>query len=199
MPLPPGVRTRYALGNGDHHHGICAAPCHGYEPLGRNGAAHSPLHGGTLTSLWRVARLPDRMARWALPQRPALATALAHRPLSRAGRDGRTASFRPLQKLVERRAKRLAPVGQAVFHLGRHLIVNDAAHDAIAFHLAQLLSEHLLRDARNCPLQLREALHLPTEQSEEDLELPSTLEEPQRVLDPQGSRFRGVLLALTFW
>jgi len=77
-------------------------------------------------------------------------------------------------------------------------MVNDAAHDAITFHLAQLLSEHLLRDARNCPLQLREALHLPTEQSEEDLELPSTLEEPQRLLDPQGSRFRGVLLSLTF-
>ena len=45
----------------------------------------------------------------------------------------------PLQKSVERRTQRLSPICEAVLHLGRDLVMNEAPDDAISFHLAQLL------------------------------------------------------------
>jgi hypothetical protein len=38
----------------------------------------------------------------------------------------------PLEQLVERRAERLAPIGQTVFDSGRHLVMDDPANNAVA-------------------------------------------------------------------
>jgi hypothetical protein len=58
----------------------------------------------------------------------------------------------------------LAPIGQRVFDLGRHLRVDDPPHHPVVFHLAKLLDQHLLGNRGNRPLQLREPQDLPTEQ-----------------------------------
>jgi hypothetical protein len=48
------------------------------------------------------------------------------------------------------------------------LAIHFANNDAVFLHLAELLAEHLLCDAGNCALQLREAHHLASEQVEEN-------------------------------
>ena len=84
------------------------------------------------------------------------------------------ALFRPCEECVERRAQLLTPVGKAILHLGRHLVVDDALHDAITLHLPELLDQHLLRDCRNSPFEVREAQNMTAEQVEEDYELPTS-------------------------
>jgi hypothetical protein len=56
-------------------------------------------------------------------------------------------------------------------------------HQPLRFQLPQLLREHLLRDAGDQPLQLREAAHLAAKQLEQDDELPSSFQEPQGHFD----------------
>jgi len=71
--------------------------------------------------------------------------------------------------------------------------VNDPADDAGGFQLAQLLREHLLRDARDRSFQVREAQDLAPEEMKQDLELPAPLEDLDDVLDASsgGGRRQG--------
>ena len=103
----------------------------------------------------------------------------------------------PFEKRIESRAKCLTPVGQAVFDLGRDLMMNDAANDPVGFHLAKLLDQHLLRDRRDRALQLGESKHLSAKQMEKDHELPSPFQNLERLLDAARSGDRRVLFALT--
>ena len=105
-------------------------------------------------------------------------------------------SLRPREELVERRAQGLPPLGQVVLDLRRHLGVDDARDDAVALELPKLLDQHLLRDGRNRALEIREAQLPAAEEMEQDHELPSTFQHPDRVLDPDGRR-RGCVLMLT--
>src|SRR5215831_7119678 len=66
----------------------------------------------------------------------------------------------PLQQRIECRTQRLSPLGQAVLYFRRHLVMNDAPHDPVLFHLPKLLDQHLLRDLRNRALKIREAQDL---------------------------------------
>jgi len=77
-------------------------------------------------------------------------------------------------------------------------MVHDAPDDPVALHLAELLDQHLLRDARDRPFQLREAQHLAAEQVKEDHQLPAALQELQGLLDMGGGRGRGGIGQLTF-
>src|SRR5687768_13414990 len=89
---------------------------------------------------------------------------------------------RPLQHLVERRAERLAPVGEAIFDLWRYLVMDDPAHDAVPFQLPQLLDQHLLGDRWDGAFELRKAQHVAIEQMKQNDELPSAFENPQHLL-----------------
>jgi len=62
-------------------------------------------------------------------------------------------------------------------------MVDDTPHDPVALHLAELLDEHLLRDAGDRALELGEALHLAAEEPKEDHQLPASLEELQSLLN----------------
>ena len=57
---------------------------------------------------------------------------------------GLLAERRPFQQGVECWTERLAPRGQRVFDLGRHLMVDDPPHHPVVLHLAKLLDQHLL-------------------------------------------------------
>jgi hypothetical protein len=61
-------------------------------------------------------------------------------------------------------------------------MVNHATNDAVAFHLTELLDEHLLGDPGDRALELGEAQDMTTEEPEQDDELPSALEELQSLL-----------------
>ena len=54
------------------------------------------------------------------------------------------ALFCPFQQSIERRAQGLPPIGEAIFHLWRDLVVHNAPHNSIRLHLTQLLDQHLL-------------------------------------------------------
>jgi len=76
-------------------------------------------------------------------------------------------------------------------------MVNETSYYAVAFHVTQLLNQHLFGHCRDRTAQLRKPAHVPTEQMEEDHELPSALENSQYFLDT----FRGgglAMLTLTF-
>jgi hypothetical protein len=45
-------------------------------------------------------------------------------------------ALRPFQDRIQRRAERLAPIGQAVVHLRRHLVIDRARHNAVLFEAA---------------------------------------------------------------
>lgn len=106
----------------------------------------------------------------------------------------------PGQQRVKGRAQRLPPIGQRVFNLRRHLMMNDAADDAIGLHLPQLLDEHLLRHRRDRPFQIREAQDPPAEQMEEDREFPAAFEPFERLFNAISRRFPRVAgNVLTFW
>jgi len=57
---------------------------------------------------------------------------------------GLLAERRPFQQGVECWTESLAPSGQRVFDLGRHLMVDDPPHHPVVLHLAKLLDQHLL-------------------------------------------------------
>lgn len=54
------------------------------------------------------------------------------------------APLRPCQQSIERRAQRLAPFGETIFDLRRNLMMDNSSDDAVAFHLPELLDQHLL-------------------------------------------------------
>src|SRR4030095_10321755 len=100
------------------------------------------------------------------------------------------------ESVVDRRTEGLAPLGQVLLDLRRHLCVDDARDDTVALELPKLLDQHLLRDRRNRALEIREAQLPPAEEMETDHELPATFQHPDRVLDPDRRR-RGRVLTLT--
>src|SRR2546421_12489746 len=55
----------------------------------------------------------------------------------------------PFEQRIKRRTHRLAPLGQSIFDLGRHLWINLAADNSFALKFAKLLDQHFLRSARN--------------------------------------------------
>ena len=55
--------------------------------------------------------------------------------------------FRPREELVERRTEGLAPHGQVVLDLRRHLCVDDARDDAVAFEL-QVMGTFEIREGK---------------------------------------------------
>jgi len=55
-------------------------------------------------------------------------------------------------------------------------MVHETSYHAVAFHVTQLLNQHLFGHCRDRTAQLRKPAHVPAEQMEEDHELPSTLE-----------------------
>ncbi len=69
--------------------------------------------------------------------------------------------------------------------------------DPIGFQLAKLLREHLLRDRRNCALQIRESQDLAAEEMKQDQQLPATFEITEGLLDTLRSGTRCVLWTLT--
>ena len=85
----------------------------------------------------------------------------------------------PLRDGVQHRAQCLAPRRETVLHLGRYLRIDFTHDDAIAFHAAKLLAEHLLRDIGNGSLQVGEAQHLATEEMKQDDELPASFEQTE--------------------
>ena len=53
--------------------------------------------------------------------------------------------------------------------------MHGARNDAVPLKLPKLLGQHLLRDARNRALEVREAQRLAAEEMKEDDELPATI------------------------
>jgi hypothetical protein len=107
------------------------------------------------------------------------------------------AQSRPFQQRIQRRAERLPPAREAVLDLGRNPRVDGAPDDAVGFHLPELLDEHLLRDRRDRPFQIREAQHFASEEMEQDHQLPAALQDLESILDALGSVIRRQILALT--
>ena len=75
---------------------------------------------------------------------------------------------------------------------------DDAAHDAVAFHLAKLLDQHLLRDGRDRPLEVGKPHDVAAEQVEQDDQLPPALQQLQHVFNAFGGRLPRVVHGLTF-
>src|ERR1700692_3776792 len=81
---------------------------------------------------------------------------------------------------------------------GWNLMMDDASHDPIGFHLAKLLNEHLLRNRGNGSLQIREAEHVAVEEMKQDQQLPASLQNLEGVLDTISGSRRGPWTDLTF-
>lgn len=94
----------------------------------------------------------------------------------------------PCQDGVKRRTQSLPPLRETVFHLGRNLSVDLPRDNAVGFHLAQLLAEHLLGNGGDRALKLREAQHGAPEEVEQDDQLPATFEEAKSCFYVLGSR-----------
>ena len=77
-------------------------------------------------------------------------------------------------------------------------MMDDSSNDAIDLHLAKLLDEHLLRDRRDRPLEIREPQHPSSKQVEEDEQFPAPLEDLEGVLHTPSRRRRRQLGLLTF-
>src|SRR5580704_18577651 len=75
-----------------------------------------------------------QLAVWFLPT-PRHLCGRSRRALRRFGQ--RLLEVDPRQQRVERRAQGLSPVREAVVHLRRDLVMNEAPDDAISFHLTQ--------------------------------------------------------------
>ena len=73
-----------------------------------------------------------------------------------------------------------------------------SAGNAIGFHLAKLLDEHLLRNRRDRTFQIREAQHVSTEEVKQDNQLPATLENLEGILHTLSRQSRCQISVLTF-
>jgi len=76
--------------------------------------------------------------------------------------------------------------------------MDDPADDAVGFHLAKLLDEHLLGNGGNRSTELREAQHVATEEMKQDHQLPAALENLESVFNATRGGSRRQLIALTF-
>src|SRR5262249_45382617 len=85
----------------------------------------------------------------------------------------------PFAHGLDDRAKGTSARCQRVLHAGRDLCVDLAAHDAVTLELAELLREHLRRDAAHPPRELRVAL-LPRNQVIENAGFPAATDHLQR-------------------
>src|SRR5258707_12453511 len=97
----------------------------------------------------------------------------------------------PFQQRIQSWTQRLPPVREAVVDLGRHLVMNEAADDAIPLHLSKLLNQHLLGHRGDRTAQLGKAPDLAAKQMKENHELPAAFENAQRLLNAlRGGRGR---------
>jgi hypothetical protein len=62
-------------------------------------------------------------------------------------------------------------------------VVDGPPDNAVALQLPELLDQHLLRDRRDGALKIGEAKHLPAKQMEENHQLPTALQELERLLN----------------
>ncbi len=76
--------------------------------------------------------------------------------------------------------------------------MNDAANDAVLFHLSELLDEHLLRNSRNGSLKLRKPQHGSPEEMKQDYQLPAALENSEGAFHTFGPVSRRLKDILTF-
>ena len=76
--------------------------------------------------------------------------------------------------------------------------MNEPPDDSVAFHLAKLLDEHLLRNGGYCASQIGKAENLAAEQMKQNHQFPAPLENLQRVFDASGGRRRREIGVLTF-
>src|SRR5258706_10177086 len=74
-----------------------------------------------------------------------------------------TAILSPFQQGIERWAKLLSPVREAILHLWRNLVVDCSLDDAVSLQLTKLLREHLLRNCRNRAFEVGKAQNLAAE------------------------------------
>lgn len=65
-----------------------------------------------------------------------------------------------------------------------------ALHDAVALELSEVRAEHLVRDAFDAALQLREALRGRREQAKDDRELPASVDDVQAASHEIGGAIR---------
>src|SRR5580698_10721821 len=65
-------------------------------------------------------------------------------------------SLGPEKQFVERRTEFFAAGSEAVLDLRGHYRMHDAANDAVALQVAQLLDKHLLGNPWNCPFEFAE-------------------------------------------
>src|SRR6202040_1780967 len=107
-------------------------------------------------------------------------------------------SIDPLQHRVQRRTQRLTPHRETVFHLGRYFRIGLTHDDAVRLHSTKLLPKHLLRDVRNCALQIGKAQHLATEQMKEDDKFPATFEKAKGCFHILGGGQGRIVLGHTF-
>jgi len=104
----------------------------------------------------------------------------------------------PLQNRVQCRTQRLTPWRETVFHSGRHFRIGLTDDDAIRLHSAKLLAKHLLRDIRNCALQIGKAQHFATEQMKEYDEFPASFENAKGCFHVLGGRQWRIFFGHTF-
>lgn len=95
----------------------------------------------------------------------------------------------PIVKSVESGAQRGAGGSQCVLHPWGYLWVGGALDHPVDFECSQLLDEHLLCDAGDGPLQIREAAWPLDEQMMEDQQLPPAFDHPDGPLDPVDAAF----------
>src|SRR6202040_2636731 len=107
-------------------------------------------------------------------------------------------SIDPLQHRVQRRTQRLTPHRETVFHLGRYYRIGLTHDDAVRLHSTKLLAKHLLRDVRNCALQVRKAQHLATKQMKEYDKFPASFEKVKGCFHILGGRQWRVVFRHTF-
>src|SRR6185295_5426019 len=93
---------------------------------------------------------------------------------------------------------RLTPWRKTVLYSGRHFRISLAHDDAIRLHSAKLLAKHLLRDIRNCTLQIGKAQHFATEQMKEYDEFPASFENTKGCFHVLGGRQWCIFFGHTF-
>src|SRR3977135_3836948 len=139
-----------------------------------------------------------------LPVRPwllHLANRIVLRRFDRSSRDcpARPATLhllpeiRPLQNRVQRRTPPLTPCRETVLHLGRYFGISLAHNNAVSLHSTKLLAELLLRDVRNCALQVAETQHLAPKQMKEYDKFPASFEETKGCFHIFGGGCRRIL------
>ncbi len=77
-------------------------------------------------------------------------------------------------------------------------MMDDPPNNSVYLHLAKLLDQHLLRDARYRPFEFGESQQIAAEQMEQDYQLPLAFENLERLLYTVGGRGGSPLFCHTF-